>query len=557
MHEASDGAATHARIGVAPPEHWHGRRRLFDALEAAYPVRFEPRNPGDRLNLDAIVAIGREKAVAHGPGIPVLTATGSERRQEQPAVVEVADEPSIHRALRGASLTDGWTAPLAPGDRGKPPGESLLASVGGLPAWMIDGTGGAIVSAIPDELGDGEALRNRLAPGRCLALMALVEFLRQLTAPEGWEPPAPRAAFVIDDPNLHWPTYGHVRYGELARHAAEHGYHVAIAMVPLDSWLVHPGVARTFRDHSPQLSICVHGNDHDGPELGRIDSEPAGILIVGQALQRVAAFERRTGVVVDRVMVPPHEKLSEPAARALRACGYEAVSASRPYPWRPYREGAPRWTDGPSGSGALAGWRARELVAGGLPLLLRAGIDAPTEDIALRAFLGQPLILYGHHDMLQEGPDVLADAAAAVNAVGDVRWCSLAQLARAGIQTRRRGERLDVRMLARRTMLPLPTGIGELHIDTGALELGPGGSVRAVLSGANGSQTVLRDLGAQASASIASGDASSAEIVLSAATKPPATAGPRRRVRTVARRLANEGRDRLRAISLTVPRRAG
>ena len=243
--------------------------------------------------------------------------------------------------------------------------------------------------------------------------------------------PPLRAAFVLDDPNLHWPNYGHLRYDELSRHALAHGYHLVVAMVPLDGWLAHPRVVRTFKAQPEQLSICVHGNDHLGPELGRVASESEGIALVGQALQRAAAFQRRTGIPVDRVMVPPHEHCSEPAARGLLACGYEAMCISRPYPW----VAAPpeRWLfAAPPERGALAGWTSREVVASGLPLLLRAGFNAPREDLVLRAFLGQPLILYGHHDLLANGLAVFADAAAAINALGDVCWSGLAGIARAG-----------------------------------------------------------------------------------------------------------------------------
>jgi hypothetical protein len=133
-------------------------------------------------------------------------------------------------------------------------------------------------------------------------------------------------------------------------------------------------------------------------------------------------------------MVPPHEQLSEPAARGLRAGGFAAVCVSRPYPWIAPRSPLPAAAlgAGPPERGALAGWGRRELVAGGLPLLLRAGFDAPREDLVLRAFLGQPLILYGHHDLLADGLDVLAEATATIDALGAVRWGSLAAIAQAG-----------------------------------------------------------------------------------------------------------------------------
>ena len=80
----------------------------------------------------------------------------------------------------------------------------------------------------------------------------------------------------------------------------------------------------------------------------------------------------------------------------------------------------------------MVGWGRREIVAGGLPSLPRTGFNAPREDLVLRAFLGQPLIVYAHHDLLEHGLEVLSEAAATVDALGDVRWSSLADIARDG-----------------------------------------------------------------------------------------------------------------------------
>ena len=60
----------------------------------------------------------------------------------------------------------------------------------------------------------------------------------QVLGAEGWTLPPPRASFVIDDPNLHWPSYGYLDYRELVAHAPQHGYHVGLATVPLDGWLI-------------------------------------------------------------------------------------------------------------------------------------------------------------------------------------------------------------------------------------------------------------------------------------------------------------------------------
>lgn len=447
-----------ARVGVVPARAFGRRPRLLAALEAAYPVRFEAHDGADPGELDAVVVFGggAPEAQSTGPadvrveartdgrgeaapiGLPVLQTIGEERAfSGVDGPVVLARAPELAQPLRGAHLSDAWSEPLPAAVRSSR--QSVLATVGGKPAWVFDpgahrGAPRQLVSVAPAELEPGESLRERLAPGRCLALLAFANFLSRLTAESPAQAPALRAAFVLDDPNLHWPTYGHLRYADLARHAEQHGYHMAIAMSPLDAWFAHRRAVQIFRRHPAQLSLCIHGNDHLGPELGRIATDRQGYVFARQALARAAAFEQRTGIPYERVMVPPHEQLTEPAARGLRAGGFEAVCVSRAYPWiRPVRSGpAAALSAGPHERGALVGWSAREILVGGLPTLPRTGFNAPPEDLALRAFLGQPLIVYAHHDLLEHGLEALSQTAASIEALGDVRWASLADIARNG-----------------------------------------------------------------------------------------------------------------------------
>ena len=241
-------------------------------------------------------------------------------------------------------------------------------------------------------------------------------------------------------------------------------------MVPLDSWLVHPRVAGLFRRGSSRLSVCVHGNDHTGPELGRLRSDDDAVALAEQALRRADRFERRARVPVARVMVPPHERLSEPAARALLTCGFEGVCVTRPYPWTRQGPETP-WLTRPADVGPLVAWRPAEIVAGGLPLMLRVPFGHAREDLVLRAFLGQPLVLYGHHGDLHGGLDLLAEAAAFVNRLGPVRWAPLDELTRGLVETRRSGRVLTLRPFARRIAVEVPEGVEEVHVDAGALGL--------------------------------------------------------------------------------------
>ncbi len=420
-------------MGIAPAHQLRARPRLWAALQDAYPVRFVGCEPDAQRDLDAIVAFDAPRAevapaapTVPAAGVPRLTLHGEETARAITLSLALATDPALARPLRGARLTDEHAGALPYLDGNEP----VLATLDGAPAWTT-----GHVACAPEELHAGEALRERLRPGRCLALLALAHFLADITTHLRPSAQPLRAAFLIDDPNLRRPRYGHLDYAKLLSEACLHGYHVAVAMVPLDARLAHGRATRIFREGSAQLSLCIHGNNHDGAELGRPRTEAQARAILGQALRRVANFERRTGIAVDRVMVPPHERLSEPAARALQACGFAAVATTRPYPWV---ADTPEqfWLERPPEIGPLAAWRPVDVVAGGLPVLLRANFERhPREDLVLRAFLGQPLILYGHHDLLAQGPGALAQAAAQINSLGEVRWCSLAAIARAHAPT--------------------------------------------------------------------------------------------------------------------------
>lgn len=424
----SDGA--HRRIvGVFPASAHHRTPRLFAALEQAYPVRFEGRQKGELSGLEGAVEIGggdqAEAAAALGvPSLHLLVPepAGAEGRAE----LELAADPQLDRCLHGARLPDERIGGALDEAEQAPERATVLASCGSAAIWTRRcGLQTALLS--PRELEPTEALRERLCGHRSAALLPLVHFLRELTADQ--IPPAPplRASFLFDDPNLHWPTYGFVDLPALGEHARSHGYHAALATVPLDGWYAHPRALRALQESDGALSLLVHGNDHYGGELARPQTPAEALALAAQALRRVAAFERRTGLKIDRVMVPPHERCSQATVGALRRCGFEALTVTQPYPW--LGDGARSWLAHPPEAGPLVGWRPADTVER-LPVLLRHPIVGRSlPELTLRAFLGQPLILYGHQNDLSDGLDVLASAAADVERLGPAQWCSLGEIA--------------------------------------------------------------------------------------------------------------------------------
>lgn len=440
-------------VGVSPPEESARLARLLEALELAYPVRFEPRHPGEWAGLRAVVLIGSEaeQCRAAGTGLSLfMSASKRPDRQARPLRIEFATSSQLAQPLQGRALEETKFDQPVPVEVHH--GEAVLASCSGAPIWVTRRRRNASrhrVSYPIEELEPNEPLRDRLHGGRFISLLPLVHFLREITTTAAWVQPPLRAAFMIDDPNLHWPSYGHLRFSDVARDAERHAYHLATATIPLDGWLVHPGAVQVFRE-STHVSLLIHGNNHVKAELTQPSSEAEAAPLLAQALRRVAALERRSGVSVDRVMVAPHGVCSAMTMRAMVRIGFESIC----YSWR-------------SRKTAVSGWEVGDFVAG-LPLIPRVPLVDSDAEVVFLAFLGQPVVLYGHHTDLASGLGVLSEAARAMTSMGDVRWISLGDICRSNFETMEAGTTQRIRLFSRRVIVMPSEGIEELSVEVPA-----------------------------------------------------------------------------------------
>jgi hypothetical protein len=520
-------------VGVHPGAELRRRPRLFAALSQAFPeARFEAREAGETADLAALIELGGEGEArrAAASGLRALAALEPESDPGAAVVAELGSTASLDRRLHGQALPDrhlhGTTA-LTPAR-----GAEVLGRIAAGPVWVREGLLD-VVAAAPSEVTATEPLRDRLGGERSLALLPLLELLRELTAETAWRSPPLRATFLLDDPNLHWPSYGFLSLPKLGRHAAEHGYHLSLAMVPLDARLAHPGAARVLREN-PGISLCVHGNDHFGGELGRVREQDEALALAAQALRRIATFERRTGLPVSRVMVPPHEECSEPMATALARTEFAAITMTRPFPWL----SAPpqHWLTASGESAALSGWDPADVTEGGLPVLLRhplADAHFSAAEAALRAYLDQPLILYGHHDDLADGLEVLAERSAAVNRLGDVSWGSLAALAGGNVRWRLEGDLLRLRPYSRQISIEVPPEARQVVVEPG---WDPAGEIVSSPAGTAPAGEPF---------AVAAGERLELRLRRLDAASPDAVPAPSPRPWPLIRRLAGETRDRL------------
>jgi hypothetical protein len=441
-------------VAVWPSTALSERRRLFGALEGGFPIVF--RSAEDWTpEVEAILAFGNDGGTSLAKQnaqsmIPAMAFPAGHWGRDRVERITLGDCKPVDPRVRGI----GVRGQVGPPGAAPIPGQILATSPSG-PVWTLDP--GPIplhrVSSPLPELDPSQTLLGLYLQSP-MALIALVHFLRALTSRSSFSPPALRAAFLFDDPNLRWRTYGFIDYRQLVEHADAHGYHAAMAMIPIDSWGQHRGTVDLFRKRRDRLSVVRHGNNHVAQELMRSQDLSGALAVAAQAMRRTARIEARHGLAIDRIMVPPHGMCSASMAQALGILGFDALCAIHPLPW----------TEHPPSEQSLAGWGPAEFAAD-CAVIPRIPLTSPSTEIALRAYLDQPLVLYGHHDDLADGLDLLAEAAAHVNRLGPVNWSSVGEIALTNHATRIEGGRLLVRPYSRRLRLDMPLGTKALLVE--------------------------------------------------------------------------------------------
>jgi hypothetical protein len=446
------GSTPRAIVDVFPATAADAHPRLLAALEAAFGVRFRPftEGCGDPDGLIAFAVGDHFELPAIASGTPVLVAAGEPSAQGSREAVKLGEDAAVDRRMRGIVLHDRVTPPVgAATDLA-----TVLAATESVPVWTV--TAGATprhcVRSVLAELEPGQVLWSMLS-ARPIAFVAVVQFLRSISAHLDWRQPDLRATFMFDDPNLRWRSYGFIDYRRLVAHADDHGYHATMATIPIDGARAHRPTAGLFARRSDRLSLLIHGNDHVKDELHAVRDDTAAVGVAAQALRRIGRFERHSGVRVDRVMAPPHGRCSERMAAAIGAVGFDALCAEHPLPWT---------GELPPGD-LLAAWRPADFVQG-CAVIPRMPLGSSEASIALRAFLDHPLVIYGHHQDLRDGLDRLAEVAAMVNRLGDVRWMAMADIAHTNRALRLDGTRAMVRPLSRHIRVTLPAQVRTLEV---------------------------------------------------------------------------------------------
>jgi hypothetical protein len=499
---------------------------LFPVLERLLPVCFRCGEGEDRGEIVLEPAADSRRA----PSLAVPPSVDAARQRE--IGVAFADDPDVPFPYRGRSLS-------VKVEDGGPPlalraGERVLAASGREALWSVseDGAGKRFRSALPlPRLGPDQNFGDRFNGERFLEMLPLLQFLRETGAGGAYRSAPLRAGYIIDDPNLHWPRYGFVDYRAIADHARRENYHVAFATIPLDAWFTHAATAELFRRTGRRLSLLVHGNDHAKEELARNYPGTAGRDLLRQAVRRIERLERRTRLRVCRVMVPPHGACSEAMLAELARCGFEAACISAGS-LRAYNGDRP-WT-------RTLGYFPGERIAG-CPVLPRWGLGGNVRNTLLAAaYLGQPLILRGHHQDLRDGVEVLDEYARFVNGLGDVFWSNMTDLCRRNYLWRRDGGSCRLIPLGTRVVFEPPEDVTDIVLES--FDAPGDGRWRAVFADGSGREL---ETGERFSLPETGDRMISVERVAAPQSAPPAQGRRGVSAGLVVRRFLTEARDRL------------
>jgi hypothetical protein len=523
-----------ALVGQAPDR----RIRLLETLESLMPLRFGGQPAAAALQADGEMIFGRDPRSTAGSAMPSLQLPAA---TAQPAggtpvllTVHFGDQAAVPFPFRGRTLSArvaGSPAPL----QGRWD-EQILARTDQGPVWTVSHATGqpafrsafSIVAMAADE-----SFCHVFGSDRFVENLPLIEFLRCVSGDRMAQPPPLRATFMFDDPNLHRPTYGHVHFARIAQQAREFNYHVAFATIPLDGWYAHRATAELFHRHADKLSLLIHGNDHLKHEMARDQTDAERVRMLHQAIARIERLERATGLDVCRAMVPPHGACSSAMLAMLPPCGFESacISAGSLIAHNP----------GHAWRRTLGFFPAESIE--GCAVLPRAALTGNVQNtILVNAYLGQPIILRGHHNDLQDGLQRLEQLASMINGLGKVTWANMTMLGRMSYLSRMHQGVCHVTPLNERVTFELPTAARQLVIEHRDGDAPAAQSARYVVL--HGGRQLLATTGRpvvidpQAPGPL--------EVQRQVEPRAMAAAAPARvRLGPVLRRILTEGRDRL------------
>ena len=432
---------------------------LFYVFEQLLPIKFLFREQ-DGIEAEGTIIMdnGINTYVDSIPSLSLqLPADLGNKSQKIETKVEFSDDPEVPFPFRGRIITtkliqDGAVLTVHNN-------EQVLASNEHGAIWSVSKIDGVkhFRTALALPYISTEQNFNDVFNGECfLEMLVLLQFIREISPNISHQHAPLRASFIIDDPNLHWPRYGFVDYCEIAAHAQKENYHVSFATIPLDTWFTHTATADLFRTNSRWISLLIHGNNHAKEELVQNYSDAMRKGLLQQAIKRIKRMEEKVNLSVCRVMVPPHGACSDDMLAELSNSGFESACIST---------GSLRAHNQDKSWTKTLGFSPAEMI-NGFPVLPRWGLTGNVKNsLLLAAYLGQPMILRGHHQDLKDGGKIFDEYAQFINGLGNVLWSNMTDLSRLNYLWRLEGKICYIKPLGRKIVFQLPIETSEIILE--------------------------------------------------------------------------------------------
>ncbi len=279
------------------------------------------------------------------------------------------------------------------------------------------------------------------------SMAPFIFFLSHAIGDYGWHTSGHYANLTIDDPWLIQP-YGYLDYKALLAEMEKHNFHTTAAFIPWNFDRSRPEVVALFQAYPNRYSVCIHGNNHAHREFGdyRVNSLSDQIVDLKQGIARMERFTALTGIPYDRFMVFPHAVAPEPTFAALGTYGFWGTANSSNIPL-----GVPVPRD------PIFFLRPFTTNYAGLLSFFRypATGEVPYTEVAIHAFLGNPILFYDHASLFSHGISAFDAHADFINHIQpDTKWTNLGEIARRSYLLRKRtGNGIDILMLSREMKL--------------------------------------------------------------------------------------------------------
>lgn len=280
-------------------------------------------------------------------------------------------------------------------------------------------------------------------------LIPILSYIRSILKEDDWIQPPIFANFMFDDPNLHSLQYGFIKYRDVINSALKHSYHASIATIPLDLWYVNKAVANLFRDYHNQISLLIHGNNHLRREFGANRTHEEAISLLLQAMKRVEKAQNKYGIDISRVVAPPHGACNELHLMAMSEVEIEGCCVS---------SGSLRNSNPYSLNCRALGIRSIDMLCN-TPVVNRYRLTKNNiNKIMFSHFLGQPIVMVGHHEDLKYGLSDIENIADYINTLEKISWKSMKNIYRGQYSHKITNDTLIIRMHSNHIEVNIPPG---------------------------------------------------------------------------------------------------